>query len=127
MSDRPSGQDLLLTAREELMKRLLPALPSDLRYQALMVANAMMIAARELEAGPAGDARELAGLQKILEGSATGQGVAAGNKELCAQIRAGDFDAGKPGHEMLMQHLAATTRDKLAISNPKALPPKAAG
>lgn len=127
MSDKPTGQDLLLTAREELMKRLLPALPADLRYQALMVANAMAIAARELENGPASDVSELAGLQKILEGTAAAQDAPAGNAKLCEQIRAGAFDAVTPGRKLLMRHLAATTRDKLAISNPKALAPKAAG
>lgn len=125
MSDRPTGQDLLLTAREELMKRLLPALPADLRYQALMVANAMAIAARELEAGHAGDAREMTGLQKILEGEELD--MEGSRKKLCAQIRAGRFDAGKPGHKMLLQHLVETTRDKLVISNPKMLASKAAG
>lgn len=131
MSDRPDGQDLLLTAREELMKRVLPALPMDLRYSALMIANAMAIAARELGAGQGGDTRELAGLQQLLPremAMQTGdeplrQSLMAYRKTLCEHIRAGEFDPGKAGHQELLRHIAANVRDKLAVSNPKLLWP----
>ncbi|RJG00828.1 DUF6285 domain-containing protein [Noviherbaspirillum sedimenti] len=136
MSDRPNGQDLLLTAREELMKRLLPALPAELRYSALMVANAMAIAARELDAGQSGDLRELAGLQQLLPGEATAEAPVDGEllqhaltgyrKELCAQIRVGNFDAGKPSHQELLRHLAENVSHKLTLSNPRLLSSRSA-
>lgn len=129
MSDRPDGQDLLLTAREELMKRVLPELPADLRYSALMIANAMAIAARELGAGQAGDARELAQLQQLVPGEALmvadgaplQQALTAYRKKLCEKIRAGDCDPGKAAHQELLRHLDANVRDKLTVSNPKLL------
>ncbi|QAU34138.1 DUF6285 domain-containing protein [Janthinobacterium sp. 17J80-10] len=130
MSDRPDGQDLLRTAREELMKRLLPALPADLRYQALMIANAMAIAARELDAGAAGQLQELAGQRALLqdaESEAPGnpeqlrQSLTSGRKRLGAAIRLGEFDADKPAHQALLRHLASSARDKVAIYNPKLL------
>jgi hypothetical protein len=129
MSDRPDGQDLLLTAREELMKRVLPSLPADLRYSALMIANAMAIAARELGAGQTGDMRELTSLQQLLPDAAAlppgdvavQQTLTAFRKTLCQQIRAGDFDPGRSAHHELLRHLAANVRDKLTVSNPKLL------
>ncbi|MHB8766326.1 MAG: DUF6285 domain-containing protein, partial [Deferrisomatales bacterium] len=51
MVDRPGGAELLTAARSLLRDELLPLLPADRRYGALMAANAMAIAARDLELG----------------------------------------------------------------------------
>lgn len=122
MSDRPDAAELLAVAREELMKRLLPALPGALRYEALMVANAMAIAAREAAAGAGAAAREAEGLRQ-LTGDAS---LPSGRRKLCEAIRRGDFDTAGPGRQALLRYLLDTTEGKLAISNPKALAPKPA-
>ena len=44
MLERPDGGDLLATARDVLLKELLPHLPEAQRFDARMVANAMAIA-----------------------------------------------------------------------------------
>ena len=48
---QPDAHELLDIARSTLLEQLLPALPGELRYPALMIANAMAIAARESRLG----------------------------------------------------------------------------
>lgn len=139
MSERPDARDLLIVAREELVKSLLPKLPDELRYQALMIANAMAIAAREFENGLEHDQRELDSLFQLLSNTEPATNVSANEKspavagsemarmlqtfrkQLGNKIRAGDFDASAPAHRAMLNHLKTTARDKLAISNPKLL------
>lgn len=130
MSDRPNGQELLLIAREELMKKLLPELPAKVRYEALMIANAMAIAAREFESGRENDLRELSGLRQLLLGESSGPGdgevlldhaLTKCRKKLCAEIRAGEFDPSGKKHLELARYLKTTAKDKVGISNPKLL------
>jgi hypothetical protein len=66
MSDIPDAANLLATARALLLGDLLPALPDDLRYAALMVANAMAIAAREHARGAEALREEASGLRELL-------------------------------------------------------------
>lgn len=47
MSKLPDGLNLLQAARTSVLEKLIPALPAALRYEALMVANALAIATRE--------------------------------------------------------------------------------
>ena len=47
MRDISDAADLMTTAREALLRDLLPALSGERRYAALMIANGMAIAARE--------------------------------------------------------------------------------
>lgn len=54
MRDEPSGAALLDAARRALMDEVLPGLEGRPRYVALMVANAIGIAAREIGAADAG-------------------------------------------------------------------------
>ena len=49
MRDKPNGAALLDVARRSLLDEVAPALKGQPRYVALMVANAMGIAAREIE------------------------------------------------------------------------------
>ena len=51
MRDEPDGTELLRHARALLLGELLPALPEDLRYRALLIAKALAIAAAERTAG----------------------------------------------------------------------------
>ena len=47
----PDGVRLLTLARRELLDNLLPLLEGDVRYRARLIANAMKIAACELQSG----------------------------------------------------------------------------
>ncbi|MBT8766711.1 DUF6285 domain-containing protein [Metapseudomonas boanensis] len=96
MSRLPDATDLLVTAREALLRRLLPSLPEALHYEARMIANAMAIAARECHATTAVDlARE---------------------RELSSGIRRGLRDDASTRRELL-----AITLRKLEVSNPRLL------
>jgi hypothetical protein len=124
MNDRPDATELLEIARRTLLDDVLPRLPDDLRYSALMIANAMAIAAREHAAGDVNAYAELARLrefygepQPALTGSALHTALSGYNQRLAADIRAGRCD----GWAGLRDHLAQTTTDKVAIANPKAL------
>jgi len=124
MNDRPDANELLEIARRTLLDEVLPRLPDDLRYRALMIANAMAIAAREHAAGDTRASAELARLQALygepqhaLSGSALHTALSGYNQRLAADIRAGRCD-GRAG---LRGHLVQTTADKLTVANPKAL------
>lgn len=117
MSNRPNGSELLAVARRTLLDELLPLLPAAHTYDALMVANAMAMAARELDrqGRDASEERILLFYRQIgLEGmaNATEQGLA----EL---IRKRAIDPSR--HGLLHPLLLNLTRDKLAITNPKQL------
>ena len=124
MNDRPDATELLEIARRTLLDDVLPRLPDDLRYPALMIANAMAVAAREHAAGDVAASAELARLQALygepraaLGGSALHTALNRYNQRLATDIRAGRCD----GWAGLREHLAQTTTAKLAVANPKAL------
>lgn len=119
MRDRPTAPDLLTTAAQAFRDSLLPALPSGLKYQALMVLNAMDIAARQATAGdaPVIEARDR--LRALYGGSSDDFDTL--ERRLAADIRAGRFDSGAPERAIVLAHLEATTRAKAAESCPKAL------
>ena len=126
MNDRPDATELLDIARRTLLDELLPRLPEDLRYNALMIANAMAIAMREHAAGDAAGQAEftrLGGLfgecAKPLSGAALAAALADYNQRLSSEIRGGRFDDQE--RQALLDHLEKTGSGKLAISNPKAL------
>lgn len=120
MKVEPGARDLLEAARAALVNEVIPQLPADRRYPALMAANAIAISIRELD-GSASAAAERARLA-ALPGQAAGESLAEANRRLAARIRAGAFDEG-PARAALLEHLEATTRERLAVSNPKALRP----
>ncbi len=119
MRDHPTAPDLLSTAAQAFRDSLLPALPSGLKYQALMVLNAMDIAARQATAGdaPLTEARDRL---RTLYGSATDD-LDTLERRLADDIRAGRFDPGASERAAVLAHLDASTRAKAAESCPKAL------
>lgn len=127
MTDRPDAAELLRTARAMLMESVLPRVPSDLRYTTLMIANAIAIAQREVEAADAPAREALARVRSLLRLGEPGQAVVPedalaalreADRRLAAAIRAGRFDGEQRG--ALEDHLRKTTGAKVAISNPKA-------
>lgn len=123
MKVEPSSRDLLEIARATLLSEIAPALPEAQRYAALMAANALAIAGREL-AAPDGGAAETARIAALLPDWAPpddGHGaLREGTARLAARIREGAFDEG-PRREALLAHLRETVRARLAVSNPRAL------
>lgn len=130
MRDEPRGDQLLETARAVLREALIPSLPADRRHAALMVANAMSIAMRQLQAGDEPERQEAAALQAMLADVSASNGgpsapdvrarLAALNRQLCERIREGHADEG-PFREAVRRHLLAVARGRVAESNPKYL------
>jgi hypothetical protein len=126
MNSRPNARELLAIAHATFTAEILPALPEKLRYSALMIANALAIARREIQAGDAPLRAEHERLRTLfsegpreLADAALPAAVADYNRRLADEIRAGRFD--KEERAVLLEHLRKTTEEKLAVSNPKAL------
>jgi hypothetical protein len=126
MNDRPDAQNLLATARSVFLSDILPTLPAASRYTALMIANAIAIAQREIGAGYAPLAAECERLRVLLRdpgetpaGEALRSVLAGYNRRLAGDIRSGRFDG--EGRAALLEHLRRTTEEKLAVSNPRLL------
>ena len=126
MNNRPNAPELLAIARATFTAEILPALPKKLRYSGLMIAHALAIAQREMEAGDAPLRAESERLRTLFSdssheraGAAPSMTVADYNRRLADEIRAGRFD--KEERAVLLEHLRKTTEQKLAVSNPKAL------
>lgn len=125
----PDGIGLLATANKVLRETLLPELPAQHRHDALMVANAMSIAMRQLEQGDRPLQDELQSLKDL--GFSIRQGGAASsqanltaalkvaNSELAAALRHGDADPGRSQRPAILKHLRAVAEQGLKESNPK--------
>ncbi len=130
MNNSPDGAELLRVAQKVLREHLLPGIAKEQRYEALMVANAMAIAARELKAGESDLREELRMLTELYgdttvreSGKSTKDKVASLNKRLARDIRSGVMDgACAQGVRALLK---AQVIARLRVSNPKYL--KAAG
>lgn len=93
----PDAARLLDLARAELLNEILPHLEGEARYRARLIANALKIAAGELEAGP-GDP-EAAALRRALAQAA---GLAP-EVSLTDALRAGDLDGNPEIHALLVR------------------------
>lgn len=103
MLDRPDGRELLQETLRTLAEELAPRLSGDARFKALMAANALGMALRELKQGA-----EVEKAQQALQ---------AFDRDVARAIRRGDHDAAAALHLLLL----AETRARVAISNPKAM------
>ncbi len=126
MRTGPDAFALLEIAAATLRTEVLPHVAPEARYAALMVANALAIAERELLGLDASGHSMLAALALLygedaddaLCGEELGTRVAALQHRLCIEIAAGDFDQN--GQDTLMESLEAIVKARLAIANPKA-------
>lgn len=110
--DRPTSNELIASAAEHLAVNVRPALSGHAAFEALIAANLLAIALRELELGPelrAADERDLVGLL----------GPAGSLEELEArlaqQIRAGELD---DRWSEALAILRASARRRVRIANP---------
>jgi hypothetical protein len=108
MLEAPDAADLLTTARDALLQKLLPALPASLHYEARMAASAIAIASRAIATDPAPVEARL----KALAGDVA---------SFAARIRKGEFAPGTPRHAEAAALLGEMVRLRCAVSNPLAL------
>ena len=124
--EQPDAGELLEAARESLMETVLPCLEGDARYQALMIANAMAIAARETGGRAALDARELELLDSLYgedephrEGEEPASRAARLTARLAKDLRNGELDGGPQlGVRRLLRECL---EGRLSVSNPRRL------
>jgi uncharacterized protein DUF6285 len=129
MHNLPESSDLLLVARKTLLDEIRPMLDESAKYTVAMIANAMAIAARELEAGETPALAALARLNRIygvepreLHGQALRQALVDQESQLADDIRFGHFDAPAEKRRALLDHLRKMVVARLQVSNPKSLP-----
>ena len=120
MGDQINPISLLSVARTVLRDELLKEVPSNKKYQALMVARAMAITEREQTLGsiatPSDEFVQSLGDLMGLDGSSSGMLI-----ELIAHIRTGEFGADAQGTANLHQLLVKETKRKLGVCNPEYL------
>ena len=123
--ERPDALELLAIARETLLEQVLPHLGGDARYQALMIANALAIAQRELRPDAPARTAELDFLHGLYAPDAPPPGEGAQRTlarleaRLAADLRSGELDGGAQlaVRRLLRRQISA----RVAISNPKRL------
>lgn len=124
----PEAANILDTARQAFLNEILPKLPAELTYEALMVANAMGAAARELrDQGQSAEATltELIKLMHAMGPNGTSYAAQAPEentdmrRELARRIRRRQVPAAV--EPRLWRFLVKDTCTLLSISNPKYL------
>ena len=120
MSTNAVDTDLLAIARSVLRDELLKALPDHKRYEALMVANAMAIAAREATLGPitAPPPSFSKSLSGLLDQNAEPEELVSG---LIERLRKDEFNPENPKTQNLQQILMLEADRKVQVSNPRYL------
>ncbi|GGC92034.1 DUF6285 domain-containing protein [Chelatococcus reniformis] len=112
MQDEPTPPEILGSVAAFLRDEIMAAVPAHLAFHVRVAANAVDLVRRELELAPAAEEAERARLEGLL-----GRGGAADelNRELADAIAARALDAATPG---LVEHLWATSLEKLAVDQP---------
>ena len=131
MQDRPSYDELLAAVERFLRDDVMANSEGARRFYARVAANVLGIVRRELEHEDEQLDREWAGLDRLLgpaerpdRRAALRDALARRAAELCERIRAGDADAA-PFRAAVVAHVRQTVRDKLLVTNPGWLEPKA--
>lgn len=112
MYDPPRLIELVGAVRDFLERQALPKLEGHTAFHARVAVNALAIALRQLELGPAAESAERERLRALLGRDGSQDEL---RRELCARIRAGEIGLATPG---LAEHLRRTTLDKLAVDQP---------
>ncbi len=116
MINDPDTRDLLTEAREVLLDSLVPGLAGEQKYQALMIANAMGMAIREIEQR-AEDEPEATDrvLSQFLAGHQLPDDPLQGEQTLARALRERRLDGDDPELRSVLRGL---TEARLRINNP---------
>jgi len=114
----PDTHNLLATALDEFRAQMLPHIAPEQRYTALMIANALAMTQRDLDAAASG-ARAFQAAMAALYGDSTDVAAEQLESRFAADIEAGAFDAPSPNREAAFRCLQTLIAAKLAITNPK--------
>jgi len=113
----PDARNLLATALDAFRTELLPVIPAEKRYAALMIANALAMSERELSAPIEGHA--LAAAMLYADPQMTAEEC---ERRLAADIEAGHFDEPGARRAAGFRAIKAINTARLGITNPKLLP-----
>ena len=122
-AEQPDALELLDIAREALLGQVLPQLDGDARYQALMIANAMAMAIRELAPGAANREfeaqllRDLYGHLQAPDGEDAQRTSERLEERLARDLRSGEFDGDR--QQLVRQLLRTRVEARLQVSNPR--------
>jgi len=112
--DAPTAAELVEAVARWLTEEHAPALRGGPRFQALVAAQALAMAARELADGPAHAAADARALGALAD-TDPAAGADAARRTLAAALRAGDHDGDLPAVvAVLREHV----RRKLALARP---------
>jgi hypothetical protein len=114
MYGEPEAAQLLQAVIGYLEKTAVPALEGRAAFHGKVAINALIIVQRELTMGADAQARELAGLQALLDRPAEVDLLSL-RAALCDRIARGEIVAETPG---LLAHLISTAADRVAIEQP---------
>ena len=121
MNDRPTPLELIRIANDKLTRDVLPDARAEQLYPLRMIANALGIAARELETQEKNTADETRGLNLLYNDSKNFDDLKARNREFASDLRRGAFESSLAQEAQVRQHLIHTARRKLAAAYPKGL------
>lgn len=121
MRDRPQGHELLTIAAQTFRDEILPALPEEKKYTALMILNAMSIAERQqaIGEGPLNDECDL--LEVVLDASPQQSELHARAEELNRAFAQRVRDGALDNDETARRVLWAITLQKVRESAPRYL------
>lgn len=127
MQDRPNVDELLAAVAGFLHDDVMANTTGRLSFHARVAGNVIEMLRRELANEEQHLDAEWDGLETLLGTApkpATLSDLRAAilerNSALAERIRSGEMDA-EPAHSATLTHLRATTRDKIAVSNPALL------
>ncbi|MEH6356655.1 MAG: DUF6285 domain-containing protein [Marinobacter sp.] len=119
MINRPNNHDLLIEARQVLLNSLTPELTGARKYDALMIANAMSMAIRELGQSEQAKVEEAdQAVSTFLKTRSQPTHNAEGETSLAEAIRERRLDGKEPA---LRDVLRTLTEARLGINNPSYL------
>jgi hypothetical protein len=116
LHDRPTLRELLEAVHAYITGEVVPA-ASDrrARFRALIAANVLQIAARELTAAAGDEAAEEACFERL---ELRAGSLDERRRELARRIRAGAYDEG-PARAAALAYARESVRRKLAVANPR--------
>jgi Domain of unknown function (DUF6285) len=121
MNDRPTPLELIRIANDTLAREVLPDAKPEHRYALRMIANALGIAARELEAQDKNTTDETRGLNLLYNDHKNFDDLRTRNRQFACDVRRGAFETDLTREAQVRQHLILTAQRKLAAAYPKGL------